>query len=302
LLQSSSTHPPPIFLTLLHTLLSASTPAIRMSAFALLGDLANRCPVVLEPALPTFLREAIHCVNPLYPTVCNNAVWSVGEICVKFRGGNLEVLTPFVGEILERIVPLIVGTAEGIDGDSEDESLDDEEYDDAPKKRSRKRSIVPGLVENASATLGRLARIDPAFIKDDLPRFLSGWCEGLARISDLNERRDAFEGLVMAIQSNPHSILSLPPQQRATTVTALIFAVTSWHIPDASKFVTSELLYGDYAFAPFPVKEVGEGGSELWRQLGLLLRELKRAIGEGWDEMTKMPVNVKRLLAEMYQV
>ena len=34
---------------------------------------------------------------------------------------------------------------------------------------------IPGLAENAAATMGRLAKVSPSFVAVDLGRFLHGW-------------------------------------------------------------------------------------------------------------------------------
>jgi len=245
-----------------------------MSAFALLGDLANRAPSVIEPGLPQLLQEAIRCIDPLYPSVCNNSIWAIGEICVRC-GKNATALSPFAREILAALVPLIMGNSH--DGQT---------------------ASIQGLPENTSATLGRLARVDPCFVKDDLPTFISGWCEGLARIADINERRDAFEGLLLAIHANPQAIIS--SNNRKSTVTALIFAIISWHIPpneNGVKTITPEVLHGSYSFQPFPKEAI-----EVGQALGQLIVQVKEALGSEWDDVAKMPVNVRRLLSEVYQI
>jgi transportin-1 len=43
---------------MLHSLVCHEIAGVRMSAFALLGDLANNAPSVIEAALPELLNEA----------------------------------------------------------------------------------------------------------------------------------------------------------------------------------------------------------------------------------------------------
>jgi hypothetical protein len=155
---------------------------------------------------------------------------------------------------------------------------------------------VPGLAENAAATMGRLARIDPAFVQADLPRFILGWFEGLAKVSDVRERREAFEGLILAIHANPHAILSAP--NRAGIVSAFIFTIVSWHIPADErgvKHITSELLNGPYMFQPFPVED-----AEIGKALKDIFTHIRNALGLDFDVVANMPPNVQRLLKESY--
>lgn len=264
----------PHFLSLLHTLCSHDVPGVRMSAFAMLGDLARKCPSVIEPGISELLKQAIMCIDPLHPNVCNNSIWAIGEVCVRC-GKNSTALSPYARDILDNLIPIIMGNS--ING----------------------KNGIPGLTENAAATIGRLARVDSNFVKDDLPRFLNGWCEGLANIADADERRDAFEGLLLAIQSNPQAIMTTGDRSRM--VSSLILAIVSWHLPrdDESGLsaLSSDALFGPYNFVPFP-----NDAAELGQAFQQLLREIKSALGPEWDASLKMPGNVKRLLAESYQI
>ena len=42
-------------------------PGVRMSAFALLGDLAIQAPALIEAGLPGLLSEAISSIDPMHP-------------------------------------------------------------------------------------------------------------------------------------------------------------------------------------------------------------------------------------------
>merc|ERR1711862_911030 len=67
---------------------------------------------------------------------------------------------------------------------------------------SDNNNIIPaGLPENAAACMGRLALVDSNFLMNDIYRFLSGWCEGLAKISDPIEKHDGFQGLLYTLQN-----------------------------------------------------------------------------------------------------
>jgi transportin-1 len=57
---------------------------VRQSAFALLGDLAGVCFPYLQPAAHDFLGVVTRNLTTVYPSVCNNAVWAMGELAVQF--------------------------------------------------------------------------------------------------------------------------------------------------------------------------------------------------------------------------
>ena len=102
-LLSSSAQYKDNFLTVLKTLVSHDVEGVRMSAFALMGDIAIHCPVVLQDAMTELINDAILCIDPTFPSVCNNAVWAIGEILVKCVG-NPAAIQPFASEILQNLI------------------------------------------------------------------------------------------------------------------------------------------------------------------------------------------------------
>lgn len=269
-LVSSSTRYGQYFPSVLHSLASHEVPGVRMSAFALLGDLAKSAPAVIEAALPELLKEAIASLDPVNPSVCNNAVWAIGEVCVRC-GENSAPFEPFAPTLLQNLIALLMGN--DLDGSG--------------------RGIgITGISENAAATTGRLAMMNPTFVSADLPRFLTGWCEAMAKIADPKERRDAFTGFIRAVYANPNAI------QAATTsvadaISSILFAVVSWHMPP------HEVDFINVQFEPFPHSE-----AELGNALSKLLHDIKLSVGdETWENVQKqLPVNVRRLLREAYQL
>jgi transportin-1 len=249
-----------------------------MSSLALMGDLARNAPAILEPALPQLLHEAIQSMDPVNPSVATNAVWSIGEICAKCEG-NPAILEPFAPSILQNLIGILMGN--GIDGNG------------------GRGSDIPGLAENASACVGRLAIVNPNFVARDLSRFLLGWCDGMAKIIDPVERRDAYQGFVKVVYANPQAI-----QEAAVNVsdaiTSILFAIITWHLPadGSGQELTTALFVGDYNFQPFPATE-----AELGAALTKLVQDIKQSVGEEtWLSVSKkLPVNVRRLLREAYQ-
>mmetsp|Transcript_12774 Transcript_12774/g.14414 ORF Transcript_12774/g.14414 Transcript_12774/m.14414 type:complete len:1015 (+) Transcript_12774:323-3367(+) len=256
------------FLPVLGALTGHEVDGVRMSTFALFGDIAKHCPMVIQDGMTELLTEAIACIDPLTPSVCNNAVWAVGEVCVKCIG-NPASLEAFASDIVEGLIILLVDSA----------------YSGSP---------AAGLVENAASTMGRLAKVNPAFVAKDLQHFLNGWLDGCSKIYDPLERRDAFEGLMMAIQANPQS-LGLTPERLSDTLNVLLFAVVSWHLPSGN-MNPAILTSSAYQFVPFPQDHM-----DLCNNLRTFLHHLKDMAGAEWNEILRnMPVNVRKLFRDVY--
>jgi len=268
----------PAFGNVLQGVAGHFVPGVRMSAFALLGDLARQAPVLIEPGLPALLTEAVASVDPTHPAMCNNAVWAVGEVCVRC-GGNPGPLQPHAADLVRRLVPLLMGNAVDVDGNE---------------------MPLPGIAENAATTAGRLASVDANFVAEDLPRFLLGWCDGMSKISNPMERRDAFTGFLAALRTNPNSVRQTQhgPDGVGDVVTSILFAVVSWHIPKEAGAV-SDLLRGPYRFEPFPAQF-----GELLASLRQLLHDLKTSAGaEAWSRIEgQMPPNVRHLMKKVYLI
>ena len=261
------------FPNVLQTVVEHFVPGIRMSAFALVGDLARQAPALIESGLSKILSEAVSSIDPMHPAMCNNAVWAVGEVCVRC-GEHSAPLNPHAASLVQCLVPLLMGNSVDVDGNE---------------------IHLPGIAENAATTMGRLASVNPNFVAPDLGRFLLGWCDGMSKISDPAERRDAFEGFVAALRANPHSIQSAGPDV-GEVITSILFAVVSWHIPSSE--IPSNLLSGPYRFEPFPPEF-----NELLTALRQLLHDIKTSSVEAWTGIEgQMPENVKRLMKEVYGI
>jgi transportin-1 len=151
---------------------------------------------------------------------------------------------------------------------------------------------ITGIAENAAAATGRLAMVNPNFVAADLPRFLLGWCEAMAKITDPKERRDAYTGFIRAVYANPNAIQAASANV-ADAISSILFAVMSWHMPSHGvDFINVQ-------FEPFPHSE-----AELGNALSKLLQDIKTSVGiETWSKVqAQLPVNVRRLLREAYQL
>ena len=265
------------FLGMLHNLLKHDFAGVRMSSFALLGDLARKSPSVLEEGISQLMKEGLQCCDETqYPSVCNNATWAIGEICIQCVGHD-GLLNGLKELIVEKLGQLLMA----------------EQYGDGKG--------ITGLSQNAAASMGRMAMVDPSVVGRELDRFFIGWCEGLASIVDPLERHDGFKGLILAIHSNPAAIVSPPNPIDPKKLTSIIFAIVSWHIPADENGVptfTYEMANGVYSFESFP-EEYRELGSNLCE----LLHSIRKSItDEDWKRVEGLPRNIGRLLNEVYQL
>lgn len=297
-LLSSSTRYSPMFLNVLLALCRHDVGTVRMSALALSGDLARHAPTVLQPALPQLLHEAIISMEytntsssrrrsvTLSSSEATNAVWAVGEICVQCQNGHAAFLEPVAPKLVQCLIGFLMGNGENLDSNGDATFTNPLAF------------LQSGLRENAAACMGRLAKVNPQFVAPDLSRFLTGWCDGMAKISDTTERRDAFQGFVQTVYANPEAIAQAGSNVAATCISVL-FAILSWHIPDTAVANRSLLTSTEYPFAPFPHAE-----AELGSALVKLVHDMKVSVGEEtWHRVQKgLPVNVRRLLRENYQL
>lgn len=61
---------------------------VRQSSFALLGDLTKACFPHVHPFMAEFFPILGQNLNPDFISVCNNATWAIGEICMKLGKNN----------------------------------------------------------------------------------------------------------------------------------------------------------------------------------------------------------------------
>ena len=273
------------FPNVLHALCSHQVAGVRMSALALLGDLARNSPSILSSSLSQLLQAAllnleVNGSDDVSASLCNNAAWSIGEICVQC-GNDANPLEPFAAELVQRLVAILMGNA-------------------VVKRNGTGHgyvSEIPGLAENAAACMGRLANVNPVFVASDLPRFLLGWCDGMSRISDMNEKRDAFSGFCKAMYSNPQSIQQGGGEIH-DTISSIVFAIATWHLPPEA--VETGTFTGDFEFQPFPQ----EYSSDLGQCLARLLQDIKVSVGDQtWNRVrNSLTVKLRRLMQEVYNV
>lgn len=66
-------------------------PDVRQSAFALIGDLTSIAFGHVQYASTQFVIAIESCLDPRYPSSCNNAVWALGELALRMGKLNVEI-------------------------------------------------------------------------------------------------------------------------------------------------------------------------------------------------------------------
>ncbi|CAN0024869.1 unnamed protein product [Bubo scandiacus] len=90
-------------MTLLFQCMQDTMPEVRQSSFALLGDLTKACFVHVKPCIAEFMPILGTNLNPEFISVCNNATWAIGEICMQM-GAEMQ---PYVQMVLNNLVEII---------------------------------------------------------------------------------------------------------------------------------------------------------------------------------------------------
>lgn len=151
---------------------------VRQSAFALLGDMAINTYDRLEPYLNSVMQETIKqadCRDPGAQAVCNNAIWSLGELSLRVPAAQLE---PFANELLQRLVTIL----------------------QSPTSET--------ILENAAIAIGRLGRELAGMIAPHLDVFIQAWCVKIRNVDETDEKDSAFLGMCHIIAANPNSLTS----------------------------------------------------------------------------------------------
>uniref|UniRef100_A0A671Q2K1 Transportin-1 n=1 Tax=Sinocyclocheilus anshuiensis TaxID=1608454 RepID=A0A671Q2K1_9TELE len=149
-------------------------PEVRQSSFALLGDLTKACFPHVKPCIAEFMPILGTNLNPEFISVCNNATWAIGEICMQM-GVEMQ---PYVALVLPHLVEII-------------------NRPNTPKT----------LLENTAITIGRLGYVCPQEVAPMLQQFIRPWCTSLRNIRDNEEKDSAFRGICVMIGVNPGGVV-----------------------------------------------------------------------------------------------
>lgn len=107
----------------------------------MLGDLTKACFQHVKPFIPEIIPILAQNLNPEYISVCNNSIWSIGEIAIQLK----EEMKPYVHLVLDQLIVIINSST--------------------PKT----------LVENTAITIGRLGHVAPEEVAPSLQQFIKPW-------------------------------------------------------------------------------------------------------------------------------
>ncbi len=122
-----------------------------------------------------FMQVLSQNLNPEYISVCNNAIWAIGEIAIQFGSDTSQ----YVNMLLEPLIEII-------------------NRPNTPKT----------LLENTAITIGRLGLVCPHQVSPYLNSFIRIWCSSLRSIRDNDEKDSAFRGICHLISINPGGVVN----------------------------------------------------------------------------------------------
>lgn len=152
-----------------------SSREVRQSSFALIGDLVKCSFDLVAPHIHTVLTLLMANLDPQYVSVCNNAIWAMGEIALKIEDHMVRYA-------VEVIIPLI--------------------------EVMNKDRVTRTLLENTAITLGRLGLHCSVVLAPHLQAFIRPWCLALRNIRDNEEKESAFKGVCIMIKQNPQGVVT----------------------------------------------------------------------------------------------
>uniref|UniRef100_A0A669R244 Transportin-1 n=1 Tax=Phasianus colchicus TaxID=9054 RepID=A0A669R244_PHACC len=167
-------------MTLLFQCMQDTMPEVRQSSFALLGDLTKACFVHVKPCIAEFMPILGTNLNPEFISVCNNATWAIGEICMQM-GAEMQ---PYVQMVLNNLVEII-------------------------NRPNTPKTLLENTGRLPSITIGRLGFVCPQEVAPMLQQFIRPWCTSLRNIRDNEEKDSAFRGICVMIGVNPGGVVQV---------------------------------------------------------------------------------------------
>eukprot|EP00871_Galdieria_phlegrea_P002357 jgi/Galph1/3121/GphlegSOOS_G1761.1 len=164
-------------LEILYHCLKDSDPEIRQSAFAVVGELSKSCPSLISPYGNQILGIIVDNITLEHVSISNNAIWSLGEICM-----NVRLDLSVVQSSVERVVPVLI-------------------------RLINRPHVSLNLLENCAVTLGRLGMVVPQLLASSLEQFSYPTCIALVKLPDEKEKEQALKGLCALTRMNPSGMV-----------------------------------------------------------------------------------------------
>lgn len=222
-------------ISVIDIMLSCTTDAqaeVRQSAFAFMGDLTKSCYSFVHPRLqdiiPIINRHIVQFTSSSV-SVCNNATWALGEICVNLHKMALKSKNLNLGEIENHDYNF---------GQNNGPNKNDNQFVPEILKNEIRTVMqylcqindIPDmektLLENTSITIGRLGLLCPLECSDFISDFIKNWCNSLKGILENDEKYTSFLGLVFMLYYNPNILIN-----DSDNLVLFCMAVVSWNSP-----------------------------------------------------------------------
>lgn len=170
---------------------------VRQSAFALLGDLAMHNIDVLTPYIDQIIKVSLQQMDMEFGAgVCNNAIWSVGEICLQLGPS----ISPYAEQLFTTLAQVL--------------DLEGPE--------------IPATVsENAGIALGRLGQCVPDLLGPHTSQFIDKWIFYIREILETHEKDSAYVGMCKVVAQYPAAL------NNEVSLVAFLEAVSSYVDPSA---------------------------------------------------------------------
>lgn len=152
-----------------------SSPEVRQSSLALLGDLTKACFRHVQPHINDVMANFAKNLDYEHKSVCNNAAWALGELAMRMG----DSIKPYLPMLLPQLLANI-----------------------------RQPDIPRTLLDNTAICLGRLSCACPDDLAPVLNEFIKPWCSSVRSIRSIEAKDSAFRGVCMLIQKNPNGIVN----------------------------------------------------------------------------------------------
>jgi hypothetical protein len=173
-------------------------PELRQSSFSLAGELCKHSFSLFAnhsqglQLINQLMSISTMNLDTLYPLVCNNAAWTIGELSIQVSS---EVIYPFLNDIMNGLIFAL-------------QTCD----------------LTDNLKVNIAITIGRLAMKCPYEIASFADEFFAAWCNVLSfPHCPYTEKCQAFYGLLAILSNHPELIIG-----NKSNIYSLLIAAYSW--------------------------------------------------------------------------
>lgn len=144
-------------------------------SFAIIGELARYCPEQVRGLAPNLVEYMLSRMDPRNEYLCNNAMWSVGELFFTLKSQPL--IEKFAEPVLNRLFLIFM-----------DRNAD-------------------RLIECCAVAMGRVSFLSPKFLSPQIKSLIRPWSISLRNLHDDYEKECGLAGLCEVIKQNPYPVI-----------------------------------------------------------------------------------------------